>query len=188
MPTDVAPPILIVAQINEKLGPLDRGDRYEDPLDIILKEKGIGAVSGGGTQLSELGEIMYCDVEIELAGDRADALPLVKEALESLGAPLGSKLISETSELPIGHMEGLALYLNGTDLPDEVYETSDVNDLVDEIERALGTAGRLSGDWQGPTETALYLYGPSFGAMHERLAQLVGSYPLCQKSRVVRIA
>jgi hypothetical protein len=39
-------------RIPEQLQPLDRGAKYEDPLDAVLKKERVGEVSGGGTQLS----------------------------------------------------------------------------------------------------------------------------------------
>ena len=46
---------------------MDRGERYEDPLDAFLKANGLGEVSGGGTQLLETGEI-----EVLRGGARSD--------------------------------------------------------------------------------------------------------------------
>jgi hypothetical protein len=53
----------------------------------------------------------------------------VRALLERLGAPKGSQLVVDGGgrEIPFGATEGLAAYLNGTDLPDTVYRTSDVN-------------------------------------------------------------
>ena len=48
---------LVIARLNDRAQPMDRGDRYEDPLDAFLKANGLGEVSGGGTQLLETGEI-----------------------------------------------------------------------------------------------------------------------------------
>jgi hypothetical protein len=41
--------------------------------------------------------------------------------------------------------------------------------------------------WRGATETALYLYGPSADAMRERIADVLATYPLAQRSRLVAI-
>ena len=56
----------IIAQLNDKIMPIARGEVYEDPLDEFLKLKWYGEVSGGGTLQSKSGEIEYCDVEIKL--------------------------------------------------------------------------------------------------------------------------
>jgi hypothetical protein len=90
--------------------------------------------------------------------------------------------------VPFGFLEGMAIYLNGTDLPDEVYETCDVNELYEEINRLLGDRGEIQGHWQGPTETALYLYGYSIDEMKSLIADHMANYPLCQKARVETIA
>ena len=58
---------IVIARLNARLQPLDRGSLYEDPLDAALQEAGIGRVTGGGTLMSEEGEIELCDIEVELA-------------------------------------------------------------------------------------------------------------------------
>jgi broad specificity phosphatase PhoE len=112
------------------------------------------------------------------------------QVLEELGAPKGSYLQFDDSERRInfGKLEGLAIYLNGTDLPDEVYETGDINFICDEFTRLLGDDGELGGDWNGPTETALYIYGRSYQSIRDKIAPFIAEYPLCQKARIEQIA
>jgi hypothetical protein len=185
-----APATLIVARLNDRAQPMDRGELYEDPLQAVLTRHRAGSVVGGGTQLTEDSEIAFCEIEIELQEPAADRIALVKQTLEDLGAPKGSKLLleAEGKELPLGKYEGLAVYLNGTDLPDEVYEQCDSNFVYDEFNRLLGPDGKVHSHWDGPTETALYLYGPSFETMKNRIAGFLASYPLCQRARVVQLA
>jgi hypothetical protein len=38
---------IVVARPNDRAQPLDRGDLYDDPLDYVLKQAGLGAVTGG---------------------------------------------------------------------------------------------------------------------------------------------
>jgi hypothetical protein len=38
------------AAMRQHIEPLDRGDRYEDPLQATLEKVGIGRVTGGGSQ------------------------------------------------------------------------------------------------------------------------------------------
>lgn len=108
------------------------------------------------------------------------------------GRPRGSKLQFELDgkqvEVPFGLVEGLAVYLNGTELPDQVYKDCDVNEVYREINRLLGDRGSIQGHWQGQTETALYLYGQSADEMRGLIADYLDAYPLCQKARVVKIA
>ena len=74
-------PHVVLARIYEHIEPIYRGERYEDPLQTVLDEAKLGRVTGGGSQLNELGVIDYADVEIELA-NLDDALRIVSEALE----------------------------------------------------------------------------------------------------------
>ncbi len=171
--------------------PLDRGDRYEDPLQEALEENGWADVTGGGTSQTEEGEIDYCGVDLDLH-NVDQAVPFICEFLEACGAPKGSKLQferdGESHEVDFGFLEGVAVYINGTDLPEEVYQTCDINHVADEIDRLLGERGGIQGHWQGPTETALYLYGYSAEEMQRLIAPLMAEYPLCQKARMVAIA
>jgi hypothetical protein len=178
----------IVARLNDRAQPMDRGDLYEDPLDAILKERGLGEVTGGGTQLGKNNEIEFCDLEIEM--NDPSTLPLIISELESLGAPKGSRLIlnDDSEEIGFGINDGLGVYLNGSDLPPSTYEDCDVNFVYSEFERLLGDAGSIHSHWQGPTETALYLYGPSFSEMTRLLTDFIASYPLCAQARLVQIA
>jgi hypothetical protein len=42
-------PISAYAQLNARIMPLDRGERYEDPLGEALAANGFGEITGGGT-------------------------------------------------------------------------------------------------------------------------------------------
>jgi hypothetical protein len=181
---------MIIARLNDRTLPMDRGELYEDPLDEVLKKHQLGEVTGGGTQLGENREVVFVDVEIQLRGSVDKALSVITSTLEELGAPKGSMLIidDKSPQLPFGKNEGLAVYLNGTDLPKEVYQESDVNFVFAEFNRLLGTDGRIHSYWEGPEETALYVYGRSFARMEACLAGFLASYPLCRKARVVQIA
>jgi hypothetical protein len=180
---------LVVARLNDRAQPMDRGELYENPLDDVLRKHRVGSVTGGGTQLTEDSEIEFCEIEIEVREPATEIIALIKQTLEELGAPKGSRLRLESQgeELPFGVNEGLAVYLNGTDLPDDVYAECDSNFVYSEFNRLLGADGKVHSHWQGPTETALYMYGPSFETMKHRLDSFLNSYPLCQRARVVQI-
>ena len=181
---------LVTARLNARAQPMDRFEVYEEGLSEMLESRSLGEVAGGGTQMTEDGEIAFCDIEIVLP-DLSDAtLDEVRQCLEVLGAPKGSVFILEPDcrEVAFGLNEGLAVYLNGTDLPDEVYETCDLDTIYDEFGKLLGDQGRVQSYWQGSTETALYLYGPSYDAMCAAIQPFLDSYPLCQKARLIKIA
>ena len=181
---------VLVARLNAKLQPMHRGEIFEDPLDEALRKASLGSVTGGGTQLAKTREIEYCDIEIEVNAAPDDVASSIIEILERLGAPRGSKLIVENQdrEIPFGSKEGLAVYLNGADLPQETYKECDSNFVYSEFDRLLEGIGQVYSYWEGPAETAFYMYGDSFLTMRDRLVEFISTYPLCKQCRVVQIA
>jgi hypothetical protein len=180
---------VLVARLNAKLQPVHRGELFEDPLDEELKKASLGSIAGGGTQMAKSGEIEFCDIEIAAGSVSPEMTASIIRLIEQLGAPKGSKLyVAQGQQIPFGVSEGLAVYLNGSDLPKSVYQECDVNFVYGEFDRLLAGIGRVCSYWEGPRETALYMYGNSFASMKERLQEFLASYPLCQQCRVVQIA
>jgi hypothetical protein len=182
----------IVLQLNEKIMPIDRGIVYEDPIDEFLKSKKYGQVTGGGTLQEETGELAYCDVEIKLSTNNIDKLVIAEiiDKIETMGAPKGSKLIIEKTqeEIPFGKKEGLALYIDGQNLPPEVYAECDINFVLSELHRLMNIEPNADRNWQGEKETALYFFSDSFEKMKSSISEFVDTYPLCKGARVVQIA
>jgi hypothetical protein len=182
----------IVAQLNEKVWPIDRGLVYEDPLDEFLKQKYYGEVTGGGTAQEKTGELSFCDIEIELTSKIVDKSTIadIVAKLESLGAPNGSKLIIERTkeEIPFGKKEGLALYIDGVGLPDNVYKECDINFVLSELHRLTNIEPNADRNWQGEKVTALYFFSDSFELMKNSISNFISTYPLCKGARVVQIA
>lgn len=182
----------IVATLNDKIMPMARGDVYEDPLDEFLKKMNYGEVTGGGTLQQETGEIEYCDIEICLNSDQIDQeiIKQIIKKLEELGAPKGSTLLIEKTEekIPFGVNEGLAIYLDGINLPDEVYKNSDSEAIAVEICKLTNIKSEVLRYWNGNTETALYFYDHSFEKMHQSIENFVKTNPECENARIVQIA
>jgi hypothetical protein len=190
-PTPLSNQTEVTAQLNHKLLPLDRGQRYEDPLNDELKKRGFGETDGGGTMLEKSKEIEFINVEMFLT-QTDKSIPFVIERLESYGAPKGSKLIiregDKEREIPIGKVEGFGVYLDGVNLTDEVYKTCDVNLVMKEFDARLKGHGSIQSHWQGQTETALYIYGDDAELMKKLIAEYMATYPLCKNARVVTLA
>ena len=87
--------------------------------------------------------------------------------------------------MTFGVTEGLAVYLNGTDLPGEVYASGDVNDLIAALLERLSAEGDMQSYWEGPRETALYLYGSSAARCTSLTVGVLARFPLAQRCRVV---
>jgi hypothetical protein len=188
--------------IYEPVQPLDRGDRYEDPVYDALEEAGLGEEGdGGGTLCSEHGEIEQVDFDIVITS--LEAIPLVTRVLEKAGAPKGSELRyairgdgdgdgdgggdGDEHVVTFGACEGLAIYLDGITLPPHVYRTCDAKELHDRLREALGDdpGGECRGSWVGPRETALYFYGRDAEQMFARVESVLRAYPLSSNARVV---
>ncbi|MFT4104973.1 MAG: DUF1266 domain-containing protein [Lacrimispora sp.] len=186
----------ITLHLNARLQPIDRGDVYEYDLDKTLKKYRMGEIVGGGTALGKDGEVEDCDIEISLKED------LIEDFIgfvNSIPIPKGSYLMIDEDTLSekdrfqrdkinVGQLEGLALYLNGSDLPKEVYESCDVNYVMEELEKILSDCGEMFSYFEGSTETALYFYGESFDKMKNRISSFIEDYPLCRQCRIIQIA
>lgn len=184
--------VILTATINDKVMPIDRGMYYEDPIDEYLQAKQIGEIVGGGTFQEQSGELSQCDISMQInaADATEEIIQWIIDTLEKQGAPKGSVLKNENTqeERSFGKLEGLAIYLDGVNLPDEVYQTSDSNHVLSEIKRLTNDTSEALRHWQGPTETALYFYSDSFDQMNDAIQDFVNTYPLCKGARVVQIA
>jgi hypothetical protein len=181
--------ISATAEFNHKIGPIDRGERYEDPLEEALSAHGYGETDGGGTMLSKEREVVYIDVHMFLSSPDT-SIPFVTKFLEDRGAPKGSKLKifqddNGIREIPFGRREGFAIYLDGINLPAEIYAQCDINVVVGEIDKRLKGHGEIEAHWQGPTETALYVYGDANAVMKPLIDDFIASHPLCKGARIV---
>lgn len=89
-------PLFVFVRIPESLEPLERAEKYEDPLEESLTSSGFGALTGGGAMLSAPDvnghrEIEWCGIDIDL--DNFDeGLELLRAELKRLGAPKGTIL------------------------------------------------------------------------------------------------
>jgi hypothetical protein len=178
---------LLRLTINAPLRPDDRGRRYADPLQKLLDRQLPGSrVSGGGTPQGPSGETAWCDIDVEVIGDPAAALRQIVEFLELLGAPKGcTARLADDDTVTFGRTEGVAVYLNGTDLPAHVYAETDVNVLIRMMRERLGSKGRMQSFWEGPRETALYFYGVSAATIRDLITPVLAENLLAQNCRVV---
>jgi hypothetical protein len=180
----------VLARITEHVEPLERGERYEDPLAAFLNEHGLGEVTGGGSQLNANGEIEFADVELELV-NLDDAITKLVQQLEAMGAPFGSSIQfaaeSGREALPFGKYEQLTIYLDGTGLPPDVYESLDFDRLYSELGEAVSREadGQARSVWTGPTETAIHLAGPKADALEQVVNAMWNTVPIFQNARLV---
>lgn len=100
------PTELIYIMLPEPLQPLDRGSRYEDPLEVELILADLGFVSGGGSSLSDeradrSREIEFCGIDVE-AYEVAAVRALLRAQLPELGCLPGTQLhYRDEAEAPL---------------------------------------------------------------------------------------
>jgi hypothetical protein len=181
---------ILEVRLNARLPSVHRGDRYEDPLAYWIETAFPGSrVTGGGTLHSPEGEPLSCAVRADVVGDAATLEDAVVAFLDELGAPRGSSLtVGVRAPREFGVQSGFAVYLDGQGLPQEVYAAHDVNEFIDELHERVGEHGVLQAFWEGPTETALYWYGPDADALEAAMRPLLESHPLATNARLERIA
>jgi hypothetical protein len=182
--------MLITVTLNARLQPRHRAD-LEDAFDgVMLKYQHAAQVVGGGTLQNHDGETIACEIEIESDSSVVRPVDIVRRAFEAMLAPKGSYMSvqGESARIAFGVQDGLALYLNGTDLPEDVYRNCDSNHVYAECNRLIEGIGRVESYWSGPKETALYMYGIDFHLMHEKLRPFLEAYPLCRQSRIEKVA
>ena len=180
----------LTLNLNSRLQPMHRHD-LEDALQEILEKINLGEVMGGGTlQNPQTGEIESCDIEIHLNDDKQDSINRLVELVNKIGIPKGSALLCMVPEfkIEVGTLEGLAYYGNGTELPDEVYESCDINHVIEQMTSAMENIGSFYSYWVWNVLTAMYFYGTSFVEMKQKIEPFIASYPLCQKCRIEQIA
>lgn len=175
----------VVLHINAPLQPRDRGALFEDGIDEVLKNHKIGSVCGGGTLMKKTGGILSCDIEFEIDNDRLEDFTSFLKKIDLI--PKGSVLEIGAENIALGTAEGLALYLNGTELSDDVYKNNDINELIALLGKALGRSGEMYSYWGYPSETALYFYGSDYGEMNTKIADIVRTHPLCEKCRIEKM-
>lgn len=90
------PERFIYLKIPGNIQPIERGERFEDPLQAMLEETGLGGVSGGGSSLSDPDAegrrvVEFCGIDIDVA-DRGAALERLRAFLPALSIPSATEL------------------------------------------------------------------------------------------------
>ena len=83
--------------------PIARADSFEDPLEAALQDAGLGAVTGGGSQMGEGTTVEYCGLDVVVL-DRVRGLELIRTVMQKVSCP-GDATIEEYlpnyRELPV---------------------------------------------------------------------------------------
>lgn len=177
---------VIRIELNARLQPFHRVEMFEEKLEKALTDADAGELLGGGTFQLNTGEIKTCDIELNVKEEWFDKVIDFIKQIRII--PKGSKIICGEDTIEIGSLEGMAIYLNGVELPAEVYQSNDINVLISCLDNAMNNRGVLYSWWEGSKETALYFYGNSFDEMKNSTQAVIEKHPLCQMCRIEKIA
>jgi hypothetical protein len=83
--------------------------------------------------------------------------------------------------------QAVLVYLDVTDLPQQVYENYDLATIEDRLIEVINAngLGEFDGNEIGPTEAILFMYGPDAELLYQGIEATLRGYPLCQGARVV---
>lgn len=179
-----------VFRLAAPLQPMHRGEHFEDPLEERLAEEELGTIQGGGTQMTDEGAIEYCEIEVDLhVSPPEQAAERIAQIITELGAPAGSfwTLDGRNERHPFGTAQGIAIKLDGRTLPEEVYATSDVNELLAQLFAAMGDVGRLLSWREGPETSDLFFYGADAEAIEAAALPVLAAHPLGQNHQIERL-
>jgi hypothetical protein len=90
------PEKFIYIKMPGSIGPIDRGELFEDRIDPILEKEGLGAVSGGGSSLGDEQPdgtrfIEFCGIDVDVTNLQR-AREVLRELLPQINAPAGTEL------------------------------------------------------------------------------------------------
>jgi hypothetical protein len=88
--------LFVVVHIPQGLNPLERSARYEEPIGRALQARGLGDVSGGGSQMGPpkadgTHDLISVDIDVDLT-DGARGLAALRAELRKLHPPPGTQL------------------------------------------------------------------------------------------------
>jgi hypothetical protein len=83
--------------------------------------------------------------------------------------------------------QAVLVYLDGTGLPDHIYQECDTSTIEDRLIEVIGREklGEFDGNEVGLKETTLFMYGPDAERLFAGIENTLRGYPLCQGARVV---
>ena len=90
-------------RIPGNIQPIERGERFEDPLQAALDKEKLGEVTGGGSQMGEGKTVEFCGLDVEVA-DRDRGLQIIREVMRRSDAPPGTVIeeyLPSFRELPL---------------------------------------------------------------------------------------
>ena len=158
-------------EINAPLGPMDRGELFEDPLFEWLDQNGGEPIGGGGgTSFGGDGHAT-CDFSVDLVS--RDQIQGAISFVESLGVPEGSSYtVDDGDRVPFGDLKCLILRVEKASVAGDAW-----SEFVESVRAALGEVGKPLGTSSDDSHEELWAYGTDLERMKVAVDSLRNSYP-----------
>jgi hypothetical protein len=79
---------VVIVKIYADLDPIERYERFHNPLDADLATAGLGVVTGGGTlEDIETGRVVYSDLHVRIDSNLDAGLAIIRRTLSRCGVP-----------------------------------------------------------------------------------------------------
>lgn len=81
--------------------------------------------------------------------------------------------------------QAIIITLDGTSLPQQVYDEYDIATLEEQLEESLGDTGECDGAEHGERDTRIFLYGSNAESMFRAVEPTLLACPLAASARVL---
>lgn len=157
--------------INAPVGPMERGELFEDPLYDWLQRNGSKIIDGGGGTLLYADGRTIADFFVELSSSKQinGAIKFVK----SLGVPVGSSYrVDRKPAVPMGDCRGIQFSLEKRSGRGK----AKLEALFESVEAAVAGCGRLFYAKQVENRLVFTIYGQALDDIRAALAALTDKY------------
>lgn len=166
----------LTIHLNARIMPIDRGSQFEDPLFEVLEERFPGTEwTGAGTQTSETGEPVSCDIVADVPRRHTKKiLSVVAEFLTAHGAPKGSwaGFDPKRNTVTFGELEGTQIRVDVAGAKSAGAPSEFFDELLVSTEAAVTPASSWMSVWESNEWLTITYYGRS-GAELLRVAEEV---------------
>ena len=153
--------------------------------DELLVSNELGEVTGGSTFQKKNGEVYKCEIYIRLKDEAS--FDIFLDLIKDVNFAKGSRVESSNRRVEVGDFEGLALYLNASDLSSDVYKNNNYDEVIADLCETLGEDGAFLGTNIIDKFFILYFYGNSYEIIKEKILPYLKDSPLCEDFRVKQV-
>ena len=158
-------------EINAPLGPMERGEFFEDPLYGWLDQNGGEPLGGGGGTFFGGDGHTTCDFSVDLVS--RNQIEGAIRFVESLGVPEGSSYaVDGGDKVFFGDRKCLVLIVDKASVDGDAF-----SEFLKSVRAALGESGAPLATSSDDTHEELWVYGADLEEMKNAVQPVLKSYP-----------